>query len=132
VLDGVVAGEGEGPLAPSDRPLGVVLASTDPIALDLAAIRIMGFDETRIPKVWETMHSDGLRLGPVRSPADVEVREATPRAACARRLALDDLGSEEPFVAHPGWRGHLERDPRAAPPDPPGRTEEGEAVPCAG
>ncbi len=45
VIDGVIAGEGEGPLAPSDVPLGVVLAATDPVALDLAAVRLMGFDE---------------------------------------------------------------------------------------
>jgi Domain of unknown function (DUF362) len=30
VIDGVIAGEGEGPLAPSDVALGVVLAATDP------------------------------------------------------------------------------------------------------
>jgi uncharacterized protein (DUF362 family) len=46
ILDGIVAGEGEGPLAPRDVPLGVVLAATDPIALDLLALRVMGFDES--------------------------------------------------------------------------------------
>jgi len=39
VIDGIVAGEGEGPLAPADVPLGVVVASEDPVAADLAAIR---------------------------------------------------------------------------------------------
>ena len=45
VIDGIVAGEGEGPLAPHDRPLGAIVAATDPLALDLACVRLMGFDE---------------------------------------------------------------------------------------
>jgi uncharacterized protein (DUF362 family) len=123
VIDGVVAGEGQGPLAPADRPLGVVLASLDPIALDLAAIRLMGFDEAKIPKVWETMRTPGLRLGAVREIADVDVRELTPDGAGARALGLDELGAPPCFVAHSGWVGHLERIATAA--------GQG-AAPCAG
>ena len=41
VLDGSVAGEGNGPLAPRNVPLGVVLASTDPVAVDQASIDLM-------------------------------------------------------------------------------------------
>ncbi len=49
VADALLAGEGEGPLAPRDVPLGVVLAATDPVALDLAALRLMGFDPAAVP-----------------------------------------------------------------------------------
>jgi uncharacterized protein (DUF362 family) len=109
VLDGVVAGEGEGPLAPQDRRLGVVLAATDPVALDLAALRLMGFDERRIPKVWEAMRDRGPRITGVQKPADVTVVElsGTPFQEQERRLAA--IGAESPFLAHPGWSGHIER-----------------------
>src|SRR6185436_1515502 len=75
VLDGVVAGEGEGPLAPRDVPLGAVLAATDPIALDLAALRLMGFDLRHIPKVREAIADRGLRVTAVRDADEVRVFE---------------------------------------------------------
>jgi uncharacterized protein (DUF362 family) len=107
VLDGVVAGEGGGPLAPRDRPLGVVLASLDPLALDLAAVRLMGFDEERISKIREAMRAAHHRFSAVRGAADVEIVEVD--AGGQRRLGLEDLRCQVPFLAHPGWRGHIER-----------------------
>lgn len=108
VLDGVVAGEGEGPLAPRDRPLGVVLASLDPVALDLAGVRLMGFDEARIPKIREAMRAERYRFSAVRTSADVEIVEVDSGGG-QRRLRLDEVRCEAPFLAHPAWRGHIER-----------------------
>lgn len=109
VIDGIVAGEGEGPLAPRDVPLGVVLAATDPVALDLAAVRLMGFDERFLPKVSQPMRDERLRLTAVRSPADVTVGEVQAGSFESRELRIDDLRPARTFVAHPGWRGHIER-----------------------
>ena len=109
VLDGIVAGEGEGPLAPDDRPLGALLAATDPIALDLAALRLMGFEASRIPKVSEAMTADALRLTEVRRPQDVVVSEASDPDAAPREGGLEMLATERPFRAHPGWLGHVEQ-----------------------
>ncbi len=109
VLDGVVAGEGEGPLAPTPVPLGVVAAATDPVALDLAAVRLMGFDERRIPKVVETMRDPGPRITAVREPADVVVLESDADAAPPQERRLDELVASRPFRPHPGWAGHIER-----------------------
>jgi uncharacterized protein (DUF362 family)/beta-glucosidase/6-phospho-beta-glucosidase/beta-galactosidase len=44
VLDAVVAGEGDGPVAGSGRFVGCVLASDDPVALDVIAGDLAGFD----------------------------------------------------------------------------------------
>ena len=108
VLDGVVAGEGEGPLAPSDRPLGAVLAATDPVALDLVALRLMGFDPRRVAKVREALRDAGPRLSDARSAADVQLFEASARSFEVSPRSLDSLVTGRPFVAHPGWRGHIE------------------------
>ena len=48
VLDGVVAGEGEGPLVPDSKRCGLVLAGANPLATDLAALRMMGLDWSRL------------------------------------------------------------------------------------
>ena len=112
VLDGVIAGEGEGPLAPRDVPLGAVLAATDPIALDLAALRLMGFDERNIPKIREPMRDSTLRITSVRQPDDVRIFETSADARAPRELRLDEIACERVFEPHPGWRGKLERNAR--------------------
>jgi uncharacterized protein (DUF362 family) len=114
VLDGIVAGDHNGPLAPRDLPLGVVMASLDPTALDLAAVRLMGFEETRIPKIWEAMASTALRVTEVHRVEDVEIAEIaelpTGVPESVRVYALDELECPRPFVPHPGWLNHIERD----------------------
>lgn len=109
VIDGIVAGEGAGPLAPRDVPLGAVIAATDPLAADLVAVRLMGFDEQRLPKLWEAMQDPGPRITAVRDSAQLQLFETTPEAPEPRGLRIDALGSERTFVPHPGWRGHVER-----------------------
>jgi uncharacterized protein (DUF362 family) len=110
LLDGIVAGEGEGPLAPRDRPLGVVLASLDPVALDLVALRLMGFDAQKVPKVRESLADTGLRVTRVRRPEDVLVRETDAAASRIADHSVADIRSERTFEPHAGWRGHLERE----------------------
>ena len=112
LLDGVVAGEGEGPLAPRDVPLGAVLAATDPIALDLAALRLIGFDERKIAKIREPMTDPELRVTAVRDPGDVRVFEVSGGDEHPREQSLDEIEADRAFEAHPGWRGHVERTPR--------------------
>ena len=112
LLDAIVAGDLNGPLAPRDLPLGVILAALDPVALDLAAVRLMGFDEARIPKIREAMASAVLPVTEVRSAGDVEIAEAEDDpgrvSGSVRVYALDALASPRPFVPHPGWLNHIE------------------------
>jgi len=110
VMDGVVAGEGDGPLAPEDVPLGSVIAATDPVALDLVALRLMGFDEQKIPKIREPMADQRLRITRVRNLEDIVVHEVDARNCDVRRRALSEIRCERVFVAHPGWIGHIERN----------------------
>ena len=46
VMDGIVAMEGDGPSGGSPRELGLLLASNDLLAVDMAACRIIGLDPT--------------------------------------------------------------------------------------
>jgi uncharacterized protein (DUF362 family) len=108
VIDGVIAGEGEGPLAPRDVPLGAILAATDPVALDLVAVRMMGFHERHLPKVREPMSARHLRVTEVRQASDVAPVEVSPVDFQAKPLGLEDLAPERSFEPHPGWVGHIE------------------------
>jgi len=111
VLDGIVAGEGAGPLAPHDRPLGAIVAGTDPVAVDLAALRLMGFDWERVPKVRALMRDTGPRVTAVSAPGDVRVFETSDDPVVPRERMLEEIVCERPFQPHPGWVGHIERSP---------------------
>ena len=57
VVDGIVMGEGDGPMTPTARPLGYLAAGTNPFAVDFVCAWQMGFDPLRIPLL-----SHGMRF----------------------------------------------------------------------
>lgn len=65
VMDGVVAMEGPGPANGTPRPLGLILAGADAVAVDAVAQAIIGLDPLR---VWTTYHAHirGLGVGDLR------------------------------------------------------------------
>jgi uncharacterized protein (DUF362 family) len=55
VVDGVIAGEGEGPLIPSPRKFGTVITGYDPLLIDIISSKLMGFDPLKIKKLYKAM-----------------------------------------------------------------------------
>ncbi|HEY3314673.1 MAG TPA: DUF362 domain-containing protein [Bacillota bacterium] len=51
VMDAVVGMDGPGPSAGRIRPVGLIIASPDPFALDVAAVSAVGHDPGRIPTI---------------------------------------------------------------------------------
>jgi len=49
LVDGVVAGEGNGPIEPFPKKAGILLAGFNPVLIDTASALLMGFDATKIP-----------------------------------------------------------------------------------
>lgn len=91
--DGIIAGEGEGPLRPEPVPMGIVSAALNAAAHDWAVTDAMGLDPARIPI---TRHAFEPRSRPLAFFAHHEIAPApspTPRAA---------------FRPAAGWRGRCE------------------------
>ena len=59
ILDGIVAGEGQGPTFVEPVPLNLIMASTDTVALDAVASAIMGFDPFEVTTT-RIAHTAGL------------------------------------------------------------------------
>lgn len=108
VVDGVIGGEGNGPMAPDPVRSGVILAGTHPAAVDLAAATLMGFDWRRIRLLKNCFA--------MREPSFVdfsaeEIEVLSNKAAWRGKLEqLDDLLS---FRPHFGWAGAIENTRRA-------------------
>jgi hypothetical protein len=55
IAEGIIAGEGEGPLEPTPKPAGILIASENPAILDAAVAKIMGYDFSKIPTVYNAL-----------------------------------------------------------------------------
>jgi uncharacterized protein (DUF362 family) len=104
VVDGIVAGEGNGPLDPVPRPTGVILAGANPVAVDLACARLMGFDHGKIPMLHRALEPASLPLVDF-AYDDILVHSNDP--LFDRRLAAFE-GPILGFRPHFGWRRHIE------------------------
>lgn len=107
VVDGIIAGEGDGPMACDPKPCGVILAGTHPVAVDCVCAKLMGFDwrKTRLLKgafAIERLPITGF------SPEDIRVHANVPEWAGA----LEEMRNCFQFRAHFGWTGHLESEER--------------------
>lgn len=105
VTDAIVAGEGDGPLAPDPCPLGLLTMSLSTAAAELVHSFLMGFDPMKIPIVREAFH---LQPWPITEfgPEDVVVKDGessmTPYEA--------GLKYGMPFEPSRYWKGHIERE----------------------
>jgi uncharacterized protein (DUF362 family) len=83
VVDALIAGEGDGPIANLPRWCGCILASTDPVATDVAIARLMGRD-------WS-------KLG---------FAQAAEERGLGVREPIEFLGARLEEVAFEAWPGH--------------------------
>lgn len=65
VMDGTTAGNGPGPRTMFPVVKNIILASSDQVAIDAVAAKMMGFDPLSIEYI-NVAHSDGLGVGDVR------------------------------------------------------------------
>lgn len=52
LVDGIIAGEGEGPMTPTDKICGLLIGGFDPFLVDGLAAKLMGFDWEKIPQIY--------------------------------------------------------------------------------
>ncbi len=57
IVDGIVAGEGEGPLGATPVEAGLLIGGFDPVLVDAVCAEAMGFDPAKIPMIREAFAS---------------------------------------------------------------------------
>jgi uncharacterized protein (DUF362 family) len=62
IIDGIIAGDGNGPLSPNIRHEGILLMGFNWLAVDLSATRLMGFDYKKIPMFSKSLELKELKL----------------------------------------------------------------------
>jgi uncharacterized protein (DUF362 family) len=106
VVDGVVAGEGAGPLDPDPVEAGLVLAGANPVAVDVVGTEMMGFDHARVPTLVNALRSHALPL----AESDVgAIAIASNVTEWHGGIGAVRAAARFHFKAPPGWTNHLER-----------------------
>jgi uncharacterized protein (DUF362 family) len=108
LVDGIVAGEGRGPMNPDPVRSGLVIFGTNVASVDATCAYLIGFDPERIPIVRQAFCSRSFPLvvhgwRQVQVVSNVEQWNAT----------LDEIPHDSTFHFRPhfGWQGCIERNP---------------------
>lgn len=109
ITDAIVAGQGEGPLAPDPLHLGVITSATSSAYADLLHCALLGLDYRRIPQVREAFGSFRYPLV-VGTPDDCVVSTSEGDMVLAEAVSRYGARARPPR----GWRGHVELGPSSA------------------
>lgn len=62
IIDGIIGGEGEGPLVPDAKPCGIIVCGFNPYIVDAAVTKLMGIDYKKIRKFKAVEELEGLKI----------------------------------------------------------------------
>lgn len=97
IVDAVIAGQADGPLASEELPLGLILAGENPAAIDWIGAQLLGYDARKIPLLTQSFENFRWRIADFR-PSKIEL---------SGDLAAEHLSSTAggQSVKHPaGWQ----------------------------
>ena len=100
IMDGIIGGEGKGPMVPIPRRAGLILAGFNPIALDRTAVALMGFDYRKVPIIQKVMDS-----GP---PPLCHNGEPMIKSNVDKWKTLPGYDNSLKFKPAPNWKGYIE------------------------
>ena len=111
LVDGIIAGEGRGPINPDPVHAGLLVFGLHPASVDAACAWLMGFDPARIPIVQQAFRCSAY---PLAEWDWTDVRLISNREEWNGPLPgiADDATFH--FTPHYGWTGHIERRPQRA------------------
>lgn len=108
LIDGIVGMDGMGPMQGDPVRSDVVIGGADPVAVDMVAARVMGFDWRKIPLIREAFSIGAL---PITSSTPTEVNVVSDVLDWNGTFLDVEKGEFLTFRPHFGWAGHIEYEP---------------------
>lgn len=110
ILDGLIGGEKESPLAPTPIQSGMMMAASNPLAMDAVAAALMGYDINKLKQISQAFGLTELPLAHF-SAHDIEIISDSLPASIKEIYAQR---AYTPFQPSRGYRGHIEYASTAA------------------
>ena len=108
VVDGIIGGQGNGPMAPDPYPSGVIVAGTNPVAVDCTCAALMGFDWRKIKMLSGAF---ACHTKPLITCAPEEITVVSNEPRWCKPLTEFGAGDAFEFLPHFGWKKAIEFDP---------------------
>ena len=105
IIDGIIGGESNGPLAPEPKFSGILVAGTNPVAVDTVSCVLMGFDWRKISHIEKAYKIKHFPL--VNFTAD-KIKVIFSNNTGVKEMFFSDLKPVTYFLPHFGWQGHIE------------------------
>lgn len=103
IVDGIIAGSGDGPKSPDAVKMGYLFCGLNPVSVDYICAYFMGYDPEKIPSI---KHSFGVKRFSLANfnKDDIVLRLGD------KNIILNDLPKEQivNVLPHRGWIGHIE------------------------
>lgn len=105
LVDGIIGGEGRGPMNPDPKAAGIIIFGTDAAVVDATSAVIMGFEPSKIPIVRQAFRCCHFAI----SNATWQTIQCISNHIPWNRR-LEEIKSVETlqFEPHYGWKGHIE------------------------
>jgi uncharacterized protein (DUF362 family) len=107
ICDGIIAGEGQGPLAPKAKPLCILIGATNPAYCDLVIAKLMGFNYKKIRFLEKLFHIKKLPLIGIKDVNELKLK-VTDISRQTEEYAYNDIPINYHFEAAPNWKGYIE------------------------
>lgn len=104
VVDGIIGGEGDGPLNPRSKSSGVLVAGLNSFCVDIVTSRIMGFDPMKIPKFKKISRDLSHRF----CEFDIMQIRCVSNIREWNKIFSEIRGKCLNFRPHYGWKNHIE------------------------
>ena len=104
LVDAIVAGQGQGPLAPDPLPAGALLLGRNPVAVDVVGATLLGMDPAHLPQIARAFDASPYPLITGSLDSVRVVSDAPEWSGGLASVRTNSLGARAPI----GWRGHIE------------------------
>ena len=105
IIDGIVAGDGNGPMAADPRTCGLVVTALNPVAAECVAAHIMGFDINKIRLIFNCFK---IQQYPLSSFKLQDINSISNTHMFNKAVLNIPLKDTFIFKPHFGWNGHIE------------------------
>lgn len=107
VVDAILAGEGNGPMSPDPKPCGLIIAGTNPLAIDSVCCALMGFDWCKVKMLVGAFKVVRKQIAGFLHD---DIRVVSNESSKAKMLIEYRKGDGLSFKPHFGWVGAVEME----------------------
>lgn len=105
ICDGIIGGEDEGPLEPTPKKMGILIAGFDPLITDLAIVEVLNFNFKKIPQLNKIFKIKKRKISN-NKPKDLLIISNNKNL---NKKGINELKETIKFNPSNGWKNHIEK-----------------------